>query len=370
MVRFVRRHGFTLIELLVVIAIIAILVALLLPAVQQAREAARRSQCRNNLKQYGLALHNYHDVYNVLPTGEQFPNGNPSLPGSAATARRFSPNVALLPYLDQAPLYNIFAGVFTSPTGNVYPPFGGVNGVPWQTDYTPLTTKIPVFLCPSDTVSTLNGNIGKTNYMFSRGDSTWDFNEWTGNGTPKRGFRGMFGGQGTCRGFHEVTDGLSNTIMMSERIQAKNNGDPVILHGGIVQNIGSAFRTNPSLCLAFVAGTAYSSNNIQAVAGTRWPDGAPPYTGCTEVLGPNKAACTQNTWDADDGIYEPMSQHVGGVHCLMADGSVHFISNSINTGNITLAPADAQGGLNGPSPYGVWGALGSKSGGDVVSSQF
>src|SRR5262252_5025108 len=108
------RWGFTLIELLVVIAIIAILIALLLPAVQQAREAARRSQCKNNLKQYGLALHNYHDTYTLLPSGENF-----TATGQAAT--RHSPNIGLLPYIDQAPLFNQISGNFGG-----YAPFGAV----------------------------------------------------------------------------------------------------------------------------------------------------------------------------------------------------------------------------------------------------
>lgn len=361
MARYVKRLGFTLIELLVVIAIIAVLVALLLPAVQQAREAARRSQCKNNLKQYGLALHNYHDTFSILPSGEGIPN-------TSWAACRYSPNIALLPYIDQAPLYNQIAGAFTNPATSVtYAPF---HAVPWDGNYLPFTVQPPVFLCPSDTVTREGGAIGKTNYMFSRGDSTWDHNQWTNNGNPHRGYRGMFGGQGTCRAFRDVTDGLSNTIMMAERIQAKGRGDPYVLHGGVVSGIGSSFRTNPSLCLAMVSGIMYTSTNTQSIGGTRWPDGAPAFTGCTEVLGPNKAECTQGNWDGEDGIYEPMSQHVGGVQALMGDGSVHFFSNNINTGNITFPPADAAGGPNGPSPYGVWGALGSRAGGDVVPTDF
>jgi hypothetical protein len=106
------------------------------------------------------------------------------------------------------------------------------------------------------------------------------------------------------------------------------------------------------------------------MGGLAWPDGAPAYTGCTTVLGPNTASCTQDGWDGDDGIYEPSSNHVGGVHVLMGDGAVRFISNNINTGNTTLPPPDAPNAsgnaIGGPSPYGVWGALGSKAGAEVI----
>jgi len=361
-----RHRAFTLIELLVVIAIIAVLVALLLPAVQQAREAARRSQCKNNLKQYGLALHSYHETYNLLPSGEMQPNCcNTGVQGGSP---RYSPNVALLPYMDQQPTYNAISSSYKSLTnGNTYARF---SSAPWDTGYSPFLTSIPVFVCPSDTKSAQGGTIGKCNYMFCRGDTTWDHNEWTNNGNPMRGYRGMFGGQGSCRNFRDVLDGLSTTIMMGERIQAKAWNDPLVSHGGVLSNIGSGFRTNPSLCLAYAVNGTYTSTAVQAISGTRWPDGAPGFTGMTCVLGPNKANCTQGGWDGEDGIYEPMSMHSGGVQCLFADGAVRFISNSINTGNVTLPPADVPGAANGPSPYGVWGALGSRAGGDSPGSDF
>jgi len=340
MVRSLRRAGFTLIELLVVIAIIAVLVALLLPAVQQAREAARRSQCKNNLKQLGLALHNYHDVYNKLPTGETIDTMGPPV--------RYSGFVGMLPFFDQAPMYNQISGI-------------GFSQVPWA-NYAPFRTNLPLLLCPSD--SPASGSQGKTNYMFCRGDSPWDHNRWSGNGG--RGLRGTFTGNGHCRSFSNVIDGLSNSIAMSERVQAK--GTKRVQDGGIASNVGSTFdHSNPSLCLAQISGLMYTGA-VQQVAGTRWADGAPAFTGCTTVLGPNKAACTQGNWDGEDGIYEPMSRHVGGVHCLMGDGAVRFISNSINTGNITLPPPDAPGQGGGPSRYGVWGSLGSISGGDIVGN--
>ncbi len=344
-----QRLAFTLIELLVVIAIIAILIALLLPAVQQAREAARRTQCKNNLKQLGIALHNYHDVNSKLPFGEGFPNGGYG-------GRRHSGFVPLLPYIEQGNLHDMAAAEnFTRE--------------PWSTGgggY--FATEIPGFLCPSDTPA--DGGIGKTNYMFSRGDSAWDHNEWAGNGG--RGLRGMFSGQMKCKAFRDITDGLTNTIAMSERVQAKQGNK--ILDGGVVRGIGSTFRdSDPSQCLAQAAGGIYTNTNLGRWAGHRWPDGAPAFTGCTTVLGPNRASCTQNTWDGEDGIYEPTSQHAGGIQALMGDGSVRFISETIDTGDPTCAPPDAPGTASGgcpprfgESPYGVWGALGSVRGGDIA----
>jgi prepilin-type processing-associated H-X9-DG protein len=281
---------------------------------------------------------------------------------------RYSPNVALLPFVDFMGLYNQISTTYKSTVnGNTY---AGFSSAPWDTGYSPFVTSIPMFLCPSDTKSTQGGSIGKCNYMFSRGDTTWDHNEWTNNGSPMRGYRGMFGGQGSCRQLRDVIDGTSTTIMMGERIQAKNWNDPLVMHGGVLSNIGSGFRTNPSLCLAYAVNGTYTSNSVQAISGTRWPDGAPAFTGMTTVLGPNKANCTQGGWDGEDGIYEPMSMHAGGVQVLMVDGAVRFIANSINTGNITLPPADTDGGPNGPSNYGIWGALGSRAGNDTPGGDF
>jgi len=334
--RFRRRLGFTLIELLVVIAIIAVLVALLLPAVQQAREAARRSQCRNNLKQLGLALHNYHESALAFPYGEGRPGGG---------GVRYSGFVGLLPYLDQTPRYEVIAG-------------DGFSFVPWDGAYAPFTSDVPGLSCPSDTRTT-EGGMGKTNYMFSRGDSPWDHNEWTGNGG--RGFRGFFTGNSVVRAERDVTDGTSNSIAMSERVQAKASSI-LVADGGTATGCGGTMvQVNPSAALAFVNANGSFTGGVGRWGGTRWPDGAPAFTGCTTVLGPNKGTFTQGGWDGEDGIYEPSSVHAGGVHCLMVDGAVRFISNSIDTGNITAAPL-----LSGESPYGTWGALGSIRANDVI----
>ena len=351
-----KRKAFTLIELLVVIAIIAILIALLLPAVQQAREAARRTQCKNNLKQLGLALHNYHDVYLTMPFGSYHPDPGP------ISFRRMNGHVSLLPYIEQGNLYNTIA----QRQSQANPP------PPWDGGYQPFTVKMPGFLCPSDPDTTQGGALAKNNYMFCRGDSAWDHNQWSGNGG--RGMRGMFMGagdnkndntNGIVRRFRDVLDGLSNTIAMAERVKAQ--GTNRVSDGGLALNVGSGFRNdNPSLCLLQ---EGPDGNYIGAVghwAGTRAYDGAPAFSGVTTVLGPNSPSCTQNGWDGEDGIYEPSSRHTGGAQVLMGDGSVRFISENVDTGNITSPPADAPGQPGGRSPYGVWGALGSVAGGEVI----
>jgi prepilin-type N-terminal cleavage/methylation domain-containing protein len=351
------RRAFTLIELLVVIAIIAILIALLLPAVQQAREAARRTQCRNNLKQLGLALHNYHDVFNTLPPGGSHDTGGYAL-------RRVSGHYSILPYYDQANRFNQVNDQQTAPI------------FPWDGNYKPFAGTIPALLCPSDEITSNGGATTKTNYMFCRGDSAWDHNQWAGNG--RRGMRGMFmsmgdnvrdGNHGVCRRFRDVTDGLSNTIAMSERVTAKSPSRQVVQGSATARNLGGSFRNdNPALCLGKIDGNGEwtAGTAIGHWAGTRAFDAAPAFSGCTTILGPNKGSCTQGGWDGEDGVYEPSSAHTGGVLVLLGDGSARFISDSIDTGDITHAPPDKPGAEQTRSPYGIWGSLGSVRGGEVI----
>lgn len=351
-----KRKAFTLIELLVVIAIIAILIALLLPAVQQAREAARRTQCKNNLKQLGLALHNYHDVSLTLPFGQLHDNPAP------IGFRRMSGHVAILPYLEQGNLYT----TITDRQLQANPP------PPWNGGYQPFTTRMPAFLCPSDPDTTQGGAISKNNYMFCRGDSAWDHNGWSGNGG--RGMRGMFmaagdnrtdNTHGIVRRFRDITDGLSNTIAMAERVKAQ--GTTRVQDGGTATGVGNNFRNNnPADCLNQMGADGAYVGGVGNWGGTRAWDGAPAFSGVTTVLGPNSPSCTQGGWDGEDGIYEPSSRHTGGAQVLLGDGSVRFISENIDTGNITSPPADAPGQPGGRSPYGIWGALGSVGGGEVI----
>jgi len=339
--------AFTLVELLVVIAIIGILIALLLPAVQAAREAARRSQCVNNLKQLGLAHHNYADTHRTFV----FRKG-----GTAAAtwnASRLSGFIPLLPFLEQAPMYQrIQAGetAASAPPGG--PPPWNVWAV-WDTAPRNLS-------CPSDPGAT-NPTTKDNNYAFCVGDSVANIRDATQ-------LRGLFA-TNRCTRMADVTDGLSNTIMMSERLKA--NFDPVTAVAGQILHVRgtklgiAAIETMPGACRSETDGRYFTPGQVKGRAGSRWTDGQPDWTGFNTILPPNGPSCNNDTNASGDSVslvIPPSSLHPGGVNCLLADGSVHFISDTIDTGNLGAAPV-----TSGASPYGVWGRLGSKDGGEVVA---
>lgn len=343
------RRAFTLIELLVVIAIIAILIALLLPAVQQAREAARRTQCKNNLKQLGLALHNYHDTYGVFAprqTGSGTPSGSS---GNPHMRTRISGIVGLLPYLDQGPLYNRIQSGTEVPWNT---------GTYWQVD-------LPALLCPSDPVGAPpNGSlVGRYNYTFCSGDSISSSGGNSGSATPiVVHSRGLFGSL-VCYGIRDAVDGTSNTIAMSEGSRPTGSNTLGMLSA-------TAGITNPAGCNALFdrqtrtfPGGGFTGDTPW---GYRWGDGAGFFNGFSTAIPPNGPSCSQNsTADHWNGtVNTASSRHTGGVHCLMADGAVRFISENINSGDQSAAWMGATAG--GLSPYGVWGALGTRSGGEVI----
>ncbi|ADB17434.1 protein of unknown function DUF1559 [Pirellula staleyi DSM 6068] len=339
------RRGFTLVELLVVIAIIGVLVALLLPAVQAAREAARRMSCSNNFKQFGIALHNHHDIRGYMPYREgRFPAAN-------ATDRK-SGLVDLLPFMEQTALYDQIAAPLT--VGSTTFPGGGP--VPWDGAYPAWLVSVKGFYCPSDLPPPSSG-LAHTNYMFSSGDSI-DLHYSTGQS------RGMFGYDttvGSARGFTfaQVTDGLSNTIAMSER-RRPSTGVAVTMTG----KQGSAWFTTPNGCLSqFNRTTKVWAISNAGWAGVRWADGGMGFGGLTTNAPPNSVSCAHNDHDAQNGLYPPSSNHPNGVMALMGDGSVRFLSQNINCGDL-----DAVGtALSGPSPFGVFGAMGTRNGGEATS---
>jgi len=356
-----RRSGFTLVELLVVIAIIGVLVALLLPAVQAAREAARRTQCGNNLKQFGLGLQNYHDVYRVFPPRRGGSNSTNIAADSARVAcnyDRLSAFVALLPFIEQKGLGDQIAS-----GGNIggtnYPPGGPAA---WHgASYTPWGTQVKMLLCPSDNVNKQRNAFGKNSYAFSLGDLLTTHNSSTAMA------RGIFGGSARCVGLQNITDGSSNTIAMSERTWG-NDLAPTTATNQDVRTVTvmgvSSVSTNPGTCYAQAVGNRVVGVQIKAKFGALWSDGQAERVGFNTILPPNAPSCVNDgdtNADSNGGVLNASSQHPGGVNSVFADGSIHFINQNINTGDKTAKPAlPGQG-----SPYGVWGALGSIDGGEA-----
>ena len=362
--------GFTLVELLVVIAIIGILVGLLLPAVQAAREAARRMSCSNNVRQLGLAVHNYHDVYNKLPmfcagTGDGGGFGNFGTFGANGTsAYRLSGMVGLLPYIEQGALYQMFATNNFSP-GGFFPP-GNQN---W-----PTAKKVPGLYCPSDTVASTMMDYGGRNYMMSMGDWTTQHHDVIRNWQNPRGPFGSSreAGKGWSTSFGSISDGLSNTLAWSERCIGDNIAK---VKGGFASSSALVDgNTTGAAALAIVPLDCKSTpilNGVYAtpaagdLTGRYWSDGAATASGFNTILPPNSPSCSSPTATQESRILAPpTSNHTGGVTVCRLDGSVSFISNSIDSGNLSLGLVQA-----GMSHYGVWGAMGSRDGGEVSSSQ-
>ena len=359
-------RAFTLVELLVVIAIIGVLVGLLLPAVQSAREAARRMQCGNNLKQFGLALHNYHDVFKALPPRRGGTSGKSAMPRTGHNYDRKSAFIFLLPFIEQKPLADrIDAG---EKNGSTTFPRGGPAA--WYNSspvYQPWREQINVVLCPSDKPLIRNNQHGKHSYAFSVGDSpgaTKGSNRWNiANSTT----RGLFAGSQRVKGLRDITDGTSNTIAMSERIWSGNykprtaNGEDA--REVTVLNVSSVL-TNPATCLAKATADSVFGVQIKARFGGSWTDGQAERMAFTTILPPNKVSCVIDSnvnADSQGGILNASSNHPGGVMGLMSDGSVRFIAQTINCGNTAATPRS-----NGRSPYGVWGALGTIAGREAV----
>jgi prepilin-type N-terminal cleavage/methylation domain-containing protein len=356
-----NRAGFTLVELLVVIAIIGVLVALLLPAVQAAREASRRAKCTNHLKQFGIALHNYADTFGV------FPNRRGGFDG--VQANRISPYVQLLPYMEQQAMHDrIQAG---DPANGV-PPGGPRGDGSWAVWNTPP----PMLRCPSDPNSVTRVNNDKGfNYILCEGDQV----NWINTGTNTRGMFSRL----KCRRFAEITDGTSNTLLMSETVcnVPTGNGGASGFSVGAGQvklnmayaRVGSDPTNSPQICRTVVDGRYFKAGTIvQGRRAINWTDSPACLLTFNTVLPPNSVACADtssgDSGDQERAVLPPTSQHPGGVVAVMTDGSVRFFSDNINCGNSGAAqPAiDASNPYGGPSSYGVWGALGSISGGDAA----
>jgi prepilin-type N-terminal cleavage/methylation domain-containing protein/prepilin-type processing-associated H-X9-DG protein len=337
-----RRRGFTLIELLVVIAIIAVLIALLLPAVQAAREAARRAQCTNNLKQIGLALHNYHSAINSFPMGSSL---NPwNAPGDSDGWSGWSAQSLMLPYIEQTSIYNAINFSWACERGG--------NGS--RINSTAYNVKINSFLCPSD------GSAGVSNinsYAGSMGTTTLQVPQQT---------TGAFAYQ-TSYSIANFSDGTSNTIAFAEALvgdlisTALRRGNSTGNAGGGGGQAGNRLDASgmlPQIQAAVLQCTTwFTAPGGQAGGrGAHWGWGSigasmfntviPPNGGGQIMWGACRMDCCLNA--IHDHYTTSTSNHSGGVNVAMADGSVRFIKDSVS--------------------YPTWWALGTRANGEVLSA--
>ena len=330
------RRAFTLIELMVTLAVISILIALLLPAVQKAREAARRMSCSSNLRQIGIALHNYHDIHRVLPFG--CGTDYDGLVSSLGTLRdrRYSALSQILPQLEQANVYqrlNFLVAPFAPYVNSgAYDPeciaSGGLSAINGEAAVTVIST----LLCPSD-IDRIQSVWGHNNYRSCNGGG------WHG-----RNGNGMFGQNSSVR-FAMVADGISNTAMFSERCKGTWNHENFDHLADIYETPGiwseATFR---EFCLSLSPDSAKAyPQNVDA--GQNWLEGNFNWTRYNHLMPPNHVSCKNGfTWD---GVgMAASSRHSQGVNVLLGDGSVRFVSENV----------DAES----------WRALGSISGGEIV----
>jgi len=346
-----RSRGFTLIELLVVIAIIAILIALLLPAVQQAREAARRTQCKNNLKQIGLAMHNYHDAFNIFPSGVLLYGTLPNPVTDATTLpddAGFGWGAQLLPYLDQANLFNTL-GVTTQslhtilldPTQRTGPVQSSLSVYKCPSDNAPdLNTLRPFFVTQyggSGTTDSPTGWFGATsNYAANMGTRVVTFTTAIVDGTDPYGL--FWAASGTS--LVSITDGTSNTILVGER--AWPNAAAVWI--GTRRPNG-----NGRWAVGQVFGISETPQNYLNIT----PDLTVPAT-------------ANSDWGGNYGLTDRAysSYHVGGSQYVFADGSVHFLSDSINYDTTQIDPTST----TNKQMRGVYQLLAQRADGQVIGN--
>ncbi|HEY1859252.1 MAG TPA: DUF1559 domain-containing protein [Gemmataceae bacterium] len=313
------RRGFTLIELLVVIAIIAILIGLLLPAVQKVRATAARIKCANNLHQFGLASHMYHDEIGAFPSGylNQTSSVYPNVPGFLF---RWSALAKLTPYIEQTNIYQSFdltIPLYSDVAGDVFPAnqFG-------------VSQHVALFLCPSDVGTAIDPRFGPTNYVACLGSGA--------NGGSRNPSDGVFfNNSRIC--IADITDGTSNTALMSEQILGPGGTFP----GGTPIDV-RLYYASVHARAPVDEPTCQAATTFLTDRGSRWADGEVQYGLYDHHYPPNAGK-----WDcvAIEYSWKPArSKHTGGVNLALADGSVHFVSNNVN---VT-----------------TWHALGSRAGGE------
>jgi prepilin-type N-terminal cleavage/methylation domain-containing protein/prepilin-type processing-associated H-X9-DG protein len=320
---FLRKRGFTLIELLVVIAIIAILIGLLLPAVQKVREAAARMKCQNNLKQFGLALHNYHDANSKLPPGRD--------------SMDYSTHMYILPYIEQ---------------NNVCNAMNMMMGWNDMSNAMVAATHISIFECPSDPgMSSVPAQWAPTSYRVNQGSGLLWGMPPTSPSNVNYGFPAPNGPfyLNSATKLTDITDGTSNTAMVSEALVGSFN--PGVTNPNNTQRLGQAvglYPSTPDEAYAMCESVGYQNiaYNGMANTGAPWLYGYHSTTVYFHVGPPNSRSCMYPSGRIGTAA---RSAHTGGVNVALCDGSIRFVSNSI--------------------PLATWRALGSRNGGEVVNLQ-
>ena len=374
-------RAFTLVELLVVIAIIGILIALLLPAVQAAREAARRMQCTNNMKQYSLALHTYHDARKAFPGTDARHWGSDGAGGTDKEMTWFGVSFTLMPYVEQQARYDAWLNETTD---------GGLHGPSTDNRNLPYITKMAYAACPSDG-NAAGANTPISSLVVSRADHFNDTNQTNIDDASNQRCtsRSVFNNR-RWDNMGSISDGTSNTVAVSEAVSISTAGTLNIKGGAIKLNGGgNGVSFHEGIMACYNSRDPQQNTMMKGSANTAYRKG---YYGMSgrgtdtsfhTALPPNSPSCTNaGNGDTRDawGAFAASSNHTGGVNCGVFDGSVQFVSDTINWtstwvnasyvgdgGNGVAGQPDHKGRTGGPSDFGIWGAMGSKAGGESVT---
>ena len=344
---YISKQGFSLVELLVVIAILAVLLGMFLPATRSVREASRRTACSNNLRQVSLAALNFESSHGFFPAAM----GDSMLleKSNSQDANRMSGILLLTTYLEQ----RLSGAWFDAPLEH--------NGVSFPAYPSPLDRRYPIWqqhneylVCPS-TVSDENEGFAEISYAFCIGDSAKNIHAPSfARGTNAAGINVKL---------QDITDGTSNTIYAAE-IGTLNHytthSEVAIQSAKVVEKPEFAFE------LVTSNGKNFPENMPLAKMkrGYNWADGAATSSMVSTILPPNSPSFATSSNELSDGLYSAASQHPGGVNISRADGSIAFVADDIDCGDLGATPIDLQSltQTNQPSPFGVWGALGSRGG--------